>query len=73
VIKFLHEFLEVVLLGVALKLPLDTNTVWSGKTKDHKRVPAQQVRNSLSDRWIVLKFLQEFQEACFLGVAMKSP
>ena len=46
VLKFLHEFLEVVSLGVALKLLLDTNTVWSGKTKDHKRVPAQELHNS---------------------------
>jgi hypothetical protein len=54
-------------------LLLDTNTVSSGKSKDHTRVLAQEVRNSCSDRLIVLKFLQEFQEACFLGVAMKSP
>jgi hypothetical protein len=46
VLKFLHEFLEVVSLGVALKLLLDTNTVWSGKTKDYKRVPAQELHNS---------------------------
>jgi hypothetical protein len=39
-LKFLHEFLEGVFLGVALKLLVDTNTVWSGKTKDHTRVPA---------------------------------
>ena len=62
VLKFLHEFLKV-------KLLLNTNTVWSGKTKDHTRVPAQEERNSWSDRWIVLKFLQEFQQAFFLGVA----
>jgi hypothetical protein len=65
--------MEVVFLGVALKLLLDTPSVWTGHTKDQTRVPSQEVRNSLSDRWIVLKFLQEFQEACFLGVAMKSP
>jgi hypothetical protein len=65
--------MEVVFLGVALKLLLDTPSVWTGHTKDQTRVPSQEVRNSLSDRWIVLKFLQEFQETCFLGVAMKSP
>jgi len=65
--------MEVVFLGVALKLLLDTPSVWMGHTKDQTRVPSQEVRNSLSDRWIVLKFLQEFQETCFLGVAMKSP
>jgi hypothetical protein len=65
--------MEVAFFGVALKVLLDTNTSSSGKTKDHTRVPAQELRNSWSDRLIVLKFLQEFQEACFLGVAMKSP
>jgi len=73
VLKFLHEFLEVLFLSVALKLLLDTNTVWLGKTKNQTRVPAQEVRNSWSYRSVVLKYLQEFQEACFLGVAMKSP
>jgi hypothetical protein len=73
VLKFLQEFMEAVFLGVALQLLLDTNTVWSGKTKDHTRVPDQEVCNSWSDHWIVLKFLQELQKACFLGVAMKSP
>jgi len=72
VLKFLQEFQDACFLGVALKLLLDTHSVWAGKTKDHTRVPAQEVRNSWSDRWIVLKFLQEFQEACFLAVAMKS-
>jgi hypothetical protein len=37
-LKFLHEFLEVVFLGVALKLLLDTNLIYLGKTKDHTRV-----------------------------------
>jgi hypothetical protein len=45
-LKFLHEFLQVVFLSVAVKLRLDTNTIWSGKTKDHTRVPDQEVRNS---------------------------
>jgi sulfur relay (sulfurtransferase) DsrC/TusE family protein len=35
-------------------------------------VTAQKRLNFLSDRWIVLKFLQEFLEAFFLLVAMKS-
>jgi len=71
VLKFLHEFLEAIILGITLKLLLDTHGVWSGKTKDDRIVPAQEVHNSWHDYWIVLKFLQEFQEACFLGVAMK--
>jgi hypothetical protein len=70
-LKFLDEFLEAVFLGVTLKLLLDTNNFWSGKTKDHTGVPAQEVHNSWSDRWILLNFLQEFQDTCFLGVAMR--
>jgi len=46
VLKFIQEFMEVVFFGVALKLLLDANTAWSGKTKDHTRVRAQEVRNS---------------------------
>jgi hypothetical protein len=38
VLKVLHEFLEAVFLGIALKLLLDTVSIWSGKTKDHTRV-----------------------------------
>jgi hypothetical protein len=59
-LKFLHKFLEAIFLDVALKLLLDTHTVWSPKTKGHTRVLAQEVRNSCSNRWITLKFLQEF-------------
>jgi hypothetical protein len=70
VLKFLHEFLKAVFLSVALKLLLETHNVWSGHTKNQTRVPTHEVRNSWSDRWIVLKFLQEFEEAYFLGVAM---
>jgi len=33
VLKFLHEFLEDVFLVVALKLLLDTNTIWSGRPR----------------------------------------
>jgi len=68
VLKFLHEFQKACFLGVAMKSSRDAAGVSSGQT----RVPAQEVRNSWSDRWIVLKFLQEFQEACLRGVAMKS-
>jgi hypothetical protein len=32
------------------------------------RVPVRKGHNFLSDRWIALKFLQEFPEAVFLGV-----
>ena len=49
----------------------DVDGVWSGQTTDQTRVPAQDVYNSWSDRWIVLRFLQEFSEAVFLGIAMK--
>jgi hypothetical protein len=72
-LKFLQEFMEAVFLGLTLKLLLDTPSVWTGHTRNHTRVPTQEVRNSRSDRWIVLKILQEFQEACFLAVAMKLP
>jgi len=58
VLKFLHEFLEAVFLSVALKLLLDTHIILSRHTKNQTRVPAQEVRNSWSDRWIVLKNLQ---------------
>jgi hypothetical protein len=51
-----------------MKSLLDTD----GKTTDQTRVPAQKVRNSWSDRGIVLHFLQEFPDVVFLGVAMKS-
>jgi hypothetical protein len=46
VLKFLQDFMEAVFLGVALKLLLDTPSVWSGKTKDHTRVPAHEECNS---------------------------
>jgi hypothetical protein len=51
-----------------MKSPGDAGGVSSGQT----RVPDQEVHNLWSDRCIVLKFLQEFQDACFRGVAMKS-
>jgi hypothetical protein len=73
VLKFLQEFSKAVFLSVALKLLLDTPGIWSGHTKDQIREPAQEVHSSWSDRWIVLKFLQDCQEACFLAIAMKSP
>jgi len=72
-LKYLHEFLEAVFLGDALKLLLNTHSIWSAKTKDHTSVSAKEVRNSWTNCWIVLKFLQEFQEPCFFGIAMKSP
>jgi hypothetical protein len=52
-----------------MKLLLDAPRVWSGQTIDQTRVLAQNVHNYWSDRWIVLKFLQEFLEAVFLGIA----
>ena len=71
-LKLLQEFLEVVFLGVAMKSLLVADGVWLRQTTDQTRVPTQKVPNSRSDRWIMLKFLQEFSEAAFLGVAMKS-
>jgi hypothetical protein len=50
-----------------MKSPLDAGDVWSGQTK----VPAQEVHNSWSDHLILLKFLLEFLEAVFLGIAQK--
>ena len=35
-------------------------------------ITAEKRHNFLSDRWIALKFLQEFPKAVFLGVAMES-
>ena len=55
-----------------MKLLLDTPSVKSGQTTDHTIVAAQEVHNFLSDRWIVLKFLQDFLKDVFLGVALKS-
>jgi hypothetical protein len=54
-----------------MKLLLNAPRVWSGQTTDQTRVLAQNVHNYWSDRWIVLKFLQEFPEAVFLGIAIK--
>jgi hypothetical protein len=36
------------------------------------RVPVRKGNNFSSDRWIALKFLQEFPEAVFLGVHVES-
>jgi hypothetical protein len=33
VLKFLQDFPDAIVLGVALKLLLDTPSVWSGKTR----------------------------------------
>jgi hypothetical protein len=71
-LKFLQEFSEAAFLGVAMKSPPDTASILSGLTIDLTRVSDQQVHNSWSDHCIVLKFLQEFTESVFLGVAMKS-
>jgi len=70
-LNFLQEFLKAVFLGVVMKLLLNAPRVWSGQTTDQTRVLAQNVHNYWSDRWIVLKFLQEFPEAVFLGIAIK--
>jgi hypothetical protein len=37
------------------------------------RIRAEKGHNFWSDRWIALKFLQEFPEAVFLGELMESP
>jgi hypothetical protein len=47
---------------------LGDREVSSGQT----RVTTKKNHNFLSDRWIALKFLQEFPKAVFLGVAMES-
>jgi hypothetical protein len=36
------------------------------------RVPVRKGQNFGTDRWISLKFLNEFQDAVFLGVDVKS-
>jgi hypothetical protein len=69
VLKFLQEFPKTLVLSVAMKSLLDAANVLSGQTTDQTRVLAQQVLNSWSDRWIMLKFLQKFPEVVFLGVA----
>jgi hypothetical protein len=73
VLNFLQAFPKAVFLVVVIKLLLDTPNILSGHTKDQKRLLAQEVHNFWSDHWIGLQCLQEFQEACFLGVTMKSP
>jgi len=67
VLNFLHYFAKAVFHGVTMKSLLDANNAWSGQTSAHTRVPAQQVHNSWSDYWIVLKFLQEFVEDVLFG------
>ena len=44
---------------------LSDQEVWLG----HTRVKKLKGHNLCSDRWIVLKFLQEFLEIAFVGVA----
>jgi len=63
--KFLQEFPKAIFLRIAMKSLLDADEVKSGQTTDQTRVPAQQVHNSYSDRWIVLNVLLEFAEAVF--------
>jgi hypothetical protein len=47
---------------------LGKEEVLSGKSK----IMAQKDHNFWSDRWITLKFLQEFSDVVFFGVAMES-
>jgi hypothetical protein len=47
---------------------LGKEEVLSGKSK----IMAQKDHNFWSDRWITLKFLQEFPDVVFFGVAMES-
>jgi hypothetical protein len=54
-----------------MKFLLNTPSVWSDQTTDQMRVPTQQVLDSWSDRWIVVKILQEFPKGYFVGMAMK--
>ena len=71
-LKFLKEFAEAIFLGIVKLSLLDGTNVLSGQTTDQTRVRAQQVHNTWSDCWIVVKLLEEFLEAVFLGVAMES-
>ena len=45
------------------------DNVRSGRTTDASKVPLQKVHNFWTDRWIVLKFLEEFPYAVFHWVA----
>ena len=51
-----------------MKSLLNAGDILSVQNTDYTIVPAQQVHNSWCDRWIELKFLQEFAEAFFPGV-----
>ena len=67
--NFFHEFQEAVFDGVAWNR-YDTSTASGrGNYTENAREPGQMVHNYRSDRWIALKFFQEFQEAVFDGVA----
>jgi hypothetical protein len=71
-LEFLHEIAEAISLSIDNISLLDADGVSSGQTTDQTRVSGQKVHNSWSDRWIVLKFLQEFLKTLFLSVAIKS-
>jgi hypothetical protein len=61
-------FPEAVFLGVDVELLLGELEVSSLET----RVPVRKGHNFLSDRWIALKFLQDFPEAVFLVADVES-
>jgi hypothetical protein len=67
-LKFSQEFADVIFPDVKKILLVEPPSVWLGQTTNQTRVPVQQIHNWYSDRWIVLKFLQEFPEAISLGV-----
>ena len=67
VLKFLKEFPENVFLGVAIKLLLDTASVWSGHNKHQARLPALEVRNTWSDRWSSFNFYRSFKRLVSLA------
>jgi len=66
-LKFLHEILEAIILGVSMQSLLGDEEELSGKT----RVMAHKGHNFWSDRWVVQKCLQEFPHTIFLRVAME--
>jgi len=61
-------FPEAIFIGVNVESLLGEAEVSSLQT----RVPVRKGHNFCSDRWIALKFLQEFLEAVFLEVHVES-
>jgi len=58
--------------AIFLVLPMESLLCEPEVQSRRTRVTARKGSNFSSDRWIVLKFLQEFSEVVFLAVAMES-